>query len=66
MPENREPPPLPRPSLKDSMEEDAEEDYTTPSEAQGRTFYINLGLIRFGTKDPVQGAFPRWELPKYK
>ena len=35
---------------------ESEEDYTRVEEVKGRTFYINFGLLRFGTRDPIQGA----------
>ena len=35
---------------------DKPSDYTSRYPVSGRTFHINLGILRFGTSDAIQGA----------
>ena len=48
--------PLPEPQDDDIANPDDYSDYTSRESVPGRSFYINLGLIKFGTRDPIQGA----------
>lgn len=47
---------LSRPSEQDVSLADSPADYTTAGQAKGRALYVNLGVIKFGTADQLQGA----------
>lgn len=52
---NDERKPLKRPAAQDVIRKDGPADYTGPS-ANDRVLYINLGFIKYGTTDKLQGA----------
>ena len=49
-------PELPPPENPSVSVTDKTEDYTSTSDVPGRAFILNFGLIRYGTKDPIQGS----------
>ena len=48
--------PLPEPRDNEISRPDDYSDYTLREPVPGRAFYINLGIVKFGTRDPIQGA----------
>ena len=49
-------PELPPPEHPSVAVTDKIEDYTSTSDVPGRAFILNFGLVRYGTKDAIQGA----------